>query len=127
MTGKRQPDPDSRPSVTAQRIHLTLGKSKNPVMIAGARVTVRGTNGKWRTMPTSSIEKEQSNATKTLDIVFDIDGNGVESTDMVLPGFTSVQSITLDSLTYADGLIWSPKIGMTCRTIPDPLMLVSAR
>src|SRR5580698_7586180 len=65
MTGKRQSDPDSRPSATAQRIHLTLGKSKNSIRVAGARVTVRGTNGKWRAMPMSFLEKEQSNATKT--------------------------------------------------------------
>jgi hypothetical protein len=50
-----------------------------------------------------------------------------EFADLVLPGFSSVQSITLNSLTYSDGSTWNSFKGNACRVAPDPFMLVSAR
>ncbi len=129
------------PSGIAQRIRLSLGNAKSPVGVTGARVTVRGASAKWRTDPAAqSIQLLQSmqptdrpDLKKTLDITFhpdspaSVEENEGLSSEMVLSGFTSVQSITLDSLTYADGSIWTPQTGRACRVVPDPLMLVDGR
>jgi len=120
-------------SGVAQHIHLSLGTVREPAMVTAARVTVQGTSAKWRTVPTALGVDSSADLKKTLDITFkpdltaSVDDNDGTSTDMVLPGFTSVQSITLDSLTYTDGSIWTPESGGTCRVAPDPLMLVDSR
>ncbi|WP_263352804.1 hypothetical protein [Acidicapsa acidisoli] len=122
--------PAPQPGV-AQRIRLILGSGKEPVGVSRARVTVHGTGAKWRTVPASQ-ELDGSDLKRTLDITFhpdataSVEANEGLSSEMVLSGFTSVQSITLDSLTYADGSIWTPETGRGCRITPDPLMLVSA-
>ena len=109
----------------AQRIHLILRSLANPVV--AAKVTVRGTNGKPRAVPTMLMPGNSGEAAKTLDLRFDTVENGEASTDLSLSGFTSVSSIRLDSLTFADGTIWVPASGQSCRTTPDPFMLVSSR
>jgi len=117
----------------AQRIHLILGDFANPAKVVAAKVTVRGTNGKPRAITTipmlngSSIQNASGMTARTLDLRFDLAGNGEASTDLSLAGFTSVTSIRLDSLTFADGAIWVPANGQSCRTAPDPFMLVSSR
>lgn len=116
----------------AQRIHLILGDSANPAKVVAATVTVRGTNGKPRAITTVPLldgaraQNESGMTAKTLDLRFDLAGNGEASTDLSLSGFTSVTSIRLDSLTFADGTIWVPANGQSCRTAPDPFMLVSS-
>jgi hypothetical protein len=115
-----------RPPGIEQRIRLILESASDSARVAGAKVTVRGTNGKGRTTQTLMTQDQDapSNATKILAITFDSGGDKGASADLVLPGFTSVQSIRLDSLTYSDGSTWNPPKGKVCRTAPDPLMLV---
>jgi hypothetical protein len=118
-----------RPSGIEQRIRLILESASDSARVAGAKVTVRGTNGKGRTTQTLITQDQDalSDAMKTLDITFDSDGGQAASADLVLPGFTSVQSIRLDSLAYSDGSTWSPSKGKGCRIAPDPMMLVGDR
>jgi len=125
------PEP-TQPSGPAQQIHLILGKPvlsssmSMGVRVASAKVTVRGTNGKWRTVPAGLAGDASSEMNKTLDVTFRVAENGQVSADMTLPGFTSVKSISLDSLTYSNGSTWIPANGRACRVAPDPLMLVSS-
>jgi len=125
----RDPEP-AQSSGPAQQIHLILGKpvlsSSVSARVVSAEVTVRGTSGKWRTVPTGLAGDASSEMSKTLDITFSVAENGQVSADMNLPGFTSVKSISLDSLTYSDGSTWMPANGRACRVAPDPLMLVSS-
>jgi hypothetical protein len=109
----------------SQHIHLILGSLANPVV--AAKVTVRGTNGKPRAVATKLTQDNSGEAIKTLDIRFDTVEHGEAATDLSLSGFTSVSSIRLDSLTFADGTIWVPSNGQACRTTPDSFMLVSNR
>jgi hypothetical protein len=121
------PEP-SQPTPPFQQIHLILGdssiKSSAGAKVVRARVTVRGTNGQWRSMPAATGD-DASSLTKTLDLSFDQAENGQVSTDMTLQGFTSVKSISLDSLTYSDDTVWIPPQEKICRVAPNPLMLVS--
>jgi len=124
------------PSGIVQRIHLSLeggvGNARESAKVTGAKVTVHGTSAKWLAVPTELGMDSSSDIKRMLDITFypdataSVDDNEGAATDMILSGFTSVQSITLDSLTYADGSIWTPQAGRACRVIPDPLMLVSS-
>lgn len=116
----------SRPRQPSQDIHLILGAFKDSIQVVAAKVTVRGTNGKGHAVPATLTPGGAPDETKTLDLRFDTAGNGESAADLMLAGFTSVQSITLDSLTFADGSIWTPSSNSSCRTAPDPFMLISA-
>ena len=122
---RNAPKPESQ--APSQQIHLTLKNWKLPGRVVSAKVTVRGTNGKARFMPVSSSAETPAEIAKALDINFEADEEGQASTEMQLAGFTSVQSITLESLTFTDGSSWTASKNSACRIAPDPFMLVSAR
>jgi hypothetical protein len=124
QTGQKSP---ALPSGPMQRIHLILGNRETPANVAAATVTVRGTDGKWRTVPTGNPGNGPSEIAKTLHLNFNTGKDQGTWADLVLPGFTSVTSISLDSLTFADGSTWIPANHLTCRTTPDLLMLVSSK
>jgi hypothetical protein len=126
LTARDDRGPSRRPTGIAQHIRLILGDGGNAAQIVSAKVTVRGTSPKGRMTPTVLNQDVASDARKTLAVTFDVDGKHGVSAALALPGFTSVTSITLDSLTYADGSIWKPSNGNGCRTTPDLLMLVDA-
>ena len=131
LLARQAPGPSNAPKpasqAPSQQIHLTLKNWKLPGRVVSAKVTVRGTNGKAQFMPVSSTTEAPAETAKALGINFKADGEGQASTEMQLAGFTSVQSITLDSLTFTDGSTWTASKTGACRTAPDPFMLVSAR
>jgi hypothetical protein len=116
-----------RRSGVAQHIRLILGEAGNSTQIVSAKVTVRGTSPKGRMTPTVLSQDVPPDAKKTQVLTFKADWNEGVSANLTLPGFTSVTSISLDSLTYADGSTWRPSNGRGCRTAPDLMMLVDAR
>ena len=126
LTARDDHGESRRRSGVAQHIRLILGDAKNSATIVSAKVTVRGTSPKGRMTPTVLNQDTSPDAKKTLVLTFKENGNEGVSANLVLPGFTSVTSITLDSLTYADGSIWRPSNGRGCRTAPDLMMLVDA-
>jgi hypothetical protein len=121
--------------VMAQRIHLILSNFKSPnpkPTIASAKVTVRGLSSKGRTIQTLSIQPGStqpgtSDLTRALDVTFSPDTENSVSADLLLPGFTSVKSIELNTVTYADGSNWKVSAQAACRVAPDPVMLISNR
>jgi hypothetical protein len=119
---------DNRSDTVAQRIHLVLeNTAANLARITGGRVTVHGTSAKPRSIVAGIAQDGMRDATKTFTLSFDIGENEAASANLLLRGFTSVQSVTLEAVTYADGSSWSPSSGKTCRVSPDPLVLVSGR
>jgi hypothetical protein len=126
LTARDDRGESRRRSGVAQHIRLILGDAKNSAAIVSAKVTVRGTSPKGRMTPTVLNQDASPDAKKTLVLTFTGDGSKDTSANLVLPGFTSVTSISLDSLTYADGTIWRSSNGRGCRTAPDLLMLVDA-
>jgi len=110
-----------------QRVHLIFGALS--ARVTAATVTVRGTDGRWRVATASTRQPRQGSPdiSRTLNAVFTQDGNDSEATELDLPGFTSVKSIRLDSVTYADGSTWTAPEGGGCRVAPDPFMLVGSR
>jgi hypothetical protein len=112
---------DATPQPLAQRIHLTANGESDSSGILSIKVTVRGTTPKARMLPTS--QAGPPDAAMTFDLRADR-VNAVAS-DLLLRGFTSVQAIDLESVTYADGSNWVASAARSCSITPDNLMLIS--
>lgn len=122
---------NGRPKGPAQSLHLVLThRGSQPV--TGATVTVRGLTARGRVAraladPDPVGQKHNADAARALAVIFVAGPNGEVSADLRVPDLTAVLAIDLDSLTYADGSTWKLSPGKTCRTVPDPLMLVVQR
>jgi hypothetical protein len=123
LAAVRNARPGDGPS---QRIHLVLAR-RHSQQITGARVLVRGLSGKDRTVRSISMEDIVPDRGQMLDVTFTPDNSVEASADLVLPGFTSIQSIELQSITYADGSTWKMANQNTCTVAPDPMMLIAGR
>ncbi len=126
---------EQRVSGSSQRIHLVLNSSKS-AKIVGAKVKVFGLSGKNRiekasVNPNTTLDltnqKSTFDVTRTLDVTFTPESETSVATDLVLPGFTSVLSIQLESLSYKDGSTWAVAGQRACHVAPDPMMLVADR
>lgn len=104
-----------------QRILLTLIDAR-PARIVSATVLVRGLNGKNHMVQTAGAQA--ANATKTLTVTFARQEDGSVLGDLYVPGFTSVSSVVLQRVTYADGSTWISSANV-CRVTPDPMMLIA--
>jgi hypothetical protein len=117
---------DAAPQPLAQRIHLAASGESDSSAILSIKVTVRGTTPRARILPTS--QAGMSDAAMTFDLRADQantnKANAVAS-DLLLRGFTSVQTIDLESVTYADGSSWVASATRSCSITPDNLMLIS--
>jgi hypothetical protein len=116
----------------SQRIHLILTNPKS-AKIAAAKVKAFGLSGKNRIEQASTNQLGLTNQqaafdlTRTLDVTFTPEGEKDVATDLILPGFTSVGSIQLESLTYKDGSTWAVAGREACRVAPDPFVLIADR
>jgi hypothetical protein len=122
---------DQRVEGFSQRIHLILTNPRS-AKIAAAKVKVFGLSGKNRVERASASldltnQKGASDLIRSLDVAFTPEGEKDVATDLILPGFTSVQSIYLESLTYKDGSTWTVAGHQSCHVAPDPLVLVADR
>jgi hypothetical protein len=109
---------------TTMQIRLTLTNADSR-RITGASITVRGTNGNWRMVPTQT--SRSGDVAKTVDVTFE-PGEGRDADSyLALPGFTSIGSIVLKSVTYADGSTWKTIDAGACQVAPDRLMLIAAQ
>jgi hypothetical protein len=117
----------------SQRIHLILTNPR-PAKIAAAKVKVFGLSGKNRIEQASTNQsgtldlrnqKDSFDLTRTLDVAFTSEREKDVATDLILPGFTTVRSIQLESLTYKDGSTWTFAGRQACYVVPDLIMLVA--
>lgn len=121
--GHSSPPPSSGPS---QRIHLVLMRGRAAQVIA-AKVRVRGLSGKNRMQQTEGINGPSPDRTVTFNAKFAPESNTSVAADLVLAGFTSVETIDLLSITYNDGSTWKMASRNACRVTPDPMMLIAGR
>ena len=105
-----------------QRIQLTMTNLSSQEIVR-AQITFHGLSDKWRYVPLP--EAPAPDLTKRVEVTLDVRGNSHASSDLSLNRFTSVTSVDLDSLTYADGSTWEASSG-ACSVVPDPFMLVTA-
>lgn len=135
MVRKNGPDDgqstlSSKPS---QRIHLILGKMpgahfSDPQQIAAATVTARGLSARDHLEPALELSGARpSDIKRTMNVTFSTEKDGSISADVILPGFTAVNSIRLESVDLKDGSTWTLPDLKACVVTPDPLMLVAAQ
>ena len=65
-------------------------------------------------------------ASQTLNLKVRVGPHQSAKTDVWVKGLTSVDSIDLDAVSYADGLNWRATAAEPCKVIPDPKMLISS-
>jgi len=109
----------------AQRIRLVL-TPRRALQITGARIRVRGLSGKNRMALADATGQLAPDRTQTLNATFTPDEKGETFSDLVLAGFTSVQSIELQAITYSDGSTWKMESSNLCKVTPDQIMRVAA-
>ncbi len=116
---------DNRQQGPVQNLRLTLD---NPTFaeIVDLRITVHGLNSKGR-ISLAQAAAESSEIAKSIDLKLKVGPKSQGAIDLVLPKFTSVSVVDLDSVHYANGSTWRPSANQTCRAIPDGEMLISSR
>jgi hypothetical protein len=107
-----------------QSLHLTV-TSPDSRQIASATMIVRGLTPKGRVTQTMAAQDNTSDAEKTMDIRFSAGPGKAASADIWVPGLSAVKVIEMQSVTFTDGSTWNLPAEKTCRTFPDPLMLIS--
>ncbi|MFZ0746620.1 MAG: hypothetical protein WAM85_19590 [Terracidiphilus sp.] len=121
VNGKATADTPGLPFV------LTLTDPR-PGQITKATVTIHGVSGKWQFIPTNTARDGSADVTKTINLVFaGGDEEKSASAALIAPGFTSVNSIVLDSVTYANGSTWKFSSTNACQVAPDPFVLIDAK
>ena len=123
LAAVRNARPSDGPS---QQIHLVLAR-RHSQQITGARVLVRGLSGKDRMERSNAIGDIVPDRSPMLLVTFTPDNAVEASADLVLPGFTSIQSVELQTITYADGSTWKMENQNACTVAPDPMMLIAGR
>jgi hypothetical protein len=119
----RQGEKESSVQPFGQRILLSLEDTHADPIIA-ATVRVRGLTGNNRILQTREANAG-GDATKLMRITFGSNGTGGVSSDVYVSGFTSVSSIELLEISYADGKTWRMVGSSVCRVAPDPMMLIA--
>jgi hypothetical protein len=129
---KVQRGPDARPetpenlSKPGQRIHLMLSGLPATGKIIGATVTARGLSGRGHIDNAIATRASgTSDLRRTFDVKFTVQDDKSLSAELVLPGFTTVKSIKLEALQFADGSSRDFSGQQLCTVAPDPLLLVA--
>jgi hypothetical protein len=112
---------------SGQLIYLEIERGEHQAV--SVKVTVHGTRAGARMTPVVSEPgaKGVGDAVRSFTLKpGEADAKRIASR-LQLDGFTSVQSISLEAVTYADGSGWVAGARQSCSVQPDPLMLVSER
>jgi hypothetical protein len=116
---------DSTASVPGQRIHLAATGQSDAPRIVSIRVTVHGTSAKARAFPAMAFRDGVSDEAMSFDLNANAGHASAVTSDLMLQGFTSVQTVSLEAVRYADGTNWTASVERHCSIAPDGLMLVS--
>ncbi len=111
---------------SGQRISLTL-KDPHPSRIMTAMVRVHGLTGKSYILQTATSTNEPRDVVSMLSVTFVAQEDDAVSADLWIAGFTSVSSVELQEVAYADGSTWKISGNTVCRIVPDPMMLITTR
>jgi hypothetical protein len=119
--GQNPTPPIAKPG---QRIRLFLtGLAKTGKVTA--TVTVHGLSARGSIDKTSAAGT--SDLRRTMNVTFNREDEKTVWAELVLPGFTSVKSVKLDALQFADGSTRDFAGLNLCTVAPDPVMLVAGR
>ncbi|HEX5234011.1 MAG TPA: hypothetical protein VFW25_01640 [Silvibacterium sp.] len=109
-----------------QQLQLTLNNSGKSA-ISAVRIIMNGWNAKGRTLRALETNSSVTDASETVDLRLSVDAGKTVDTNVWVSGLTSVDSIDLVGVSYADGKNWKAAGAEACRITPDPEMLISSR
>jgi hypothetical protein len=120
----REQNPTPPIAKPGQRIRIFLtGLAKTGKVTA--TVTVHGLSARGRIDKTSAAGT--SDLRRTMNVTFTREDEKTVWAELVLPGFTTVKSVKLDALQFADGSTRDFAGLNLCTVAPDPVMLVAGR
>jgi hypothetical protein len=67
------------------------------------------------------------NLAKTMDVALDVKGNSSASRELSFAHFSAIQTIDVNSVTYADGSTWHASSAGACSVAPSLIMRISAQ
>ena len=126
QTPDTQAESNPRPTQRIRLIINPLAGKAPATAVVGATVTARGFSARAR-IDNASSSNAPSDIRRTLNITFRTESDHSLSAELVLPGFTAVNSIKLETIEYADGSTRDLFGKKFCTVAPDPLMLVAGR
>jgi hypothetical protein len=115
-------DPGIQGNEPGQRILLKMMNQRSQDIVS-LEITIHGLSNKGRTIQLSGEPK--ADLVKRVHLVKAVKPSDSATSHLTLPHFTTVTSIDLDAVTYADGSVWRPESAQVCRVTPNPLMLVA--
>lgn len=119
---------DGRQSpVPGQRIHLRLTIPPDGKSVREAVVSVHGLSARNRIADALVAGEARSDIRRILSVSFAPENDGSIGADLVLPGFTAVTSVRLETINYVNGDTWKQNGHGFCTVAPDPVMRVSER
>jgi hypothetical protein len=95
-----------------------------PHDIVAAEITAHGFSYKGRIIP---ISDATPNIWKTVDIALDVKGNSSASREVSFARFSTIRTMEVNSVTYADGSTWRASSPGACSVAPNLLMRISAQ
>lgn len=110
----------------AHRIHFTL-MNENLRTVEAVQLRLNGWDGVAQRVPATSAAEHAARGWKLADVKVDIGPHDTAQTDVWVRGLTSVDSVDLTSVRYADGSTWTPSSASACSIVPDPTMLISQK
>jgi hypothetical protein len=116
---------DAKPGVVSQSLNLRMSNATGHDIVS-AKITLHGLSPRYRLSPLTAETAPTGDLSKQVDFDLSVDSGKQAATDLRVFGFTSVQRIDLDSLTYADGTTWTASAQHRCSVIPNGMMLVAS-
>ena len=93
-----------------------------PHEIVNAEITAHGLS--YRIIPVSAPTPD---IWKTLDVALDVKGNSSASRELSFDHFSTISTIDVNSVTYADGSTWHAPSPGACSVAPSLIMRISAQ
>jgi hypothetical protein len=116
---------DAKPGTPSQSLNVAMA---NPTSrdIVSAQITLHGLSQHYRLTPLTADTASTGDLSKQVTLDLSVDAGKRADTDFRVSGFTSIQRVDLDSLTYSDGTKWTAPAHHSCSIVPNGLMLVAS-
>ena len=95
-----------------------------PHEFVSAQLTAHGFGYKWRVIPVSDATPD---IWKTMDVTLDVKGNSSASRELSFGHFSTIRTVDVNSVTYADGSTWHASSPGACTVAPSLIMRISAQ
>ena len=95
-----------------------------PHEVVSAQLTAHGFSYKGRIIPVSDATP---NIWKTVDVALEVKGNSRASRELSFGHFSTIRTIDVNSVTYADGSTWHASSPGACSVAPSLIMRISAQ